>query len=79
MTPKSDIAIDMFDRFCYEVRQRLVLGKETYGDSSFEKPLANIVEEIRQEALDLTGWSFILYCRIDELQKNIRQNETNKL
>ena len=44
---------------CYE---RLLRGKVEYGDGSFSLPIAAQIDEIRQEYLDVVGWSFIAYC-----------------
>lgn len=70
-TPKSDAALQHFDRFTARVRARLEAGRSNYGDSSFEKPLHDVVEEIRQEIEDQMGWSFLLWCRVNEIGQKI--------
>jgi hypothetical protein len=65
---------------------RLHCGASEYGDGSFAKPLAVLVEEIRQELRDVSGWSFILDCRLVKILERIdalqalfdRANETAK-
>lgn len=70
-TPKSDAALKLFDEFCGRIRRRLEMGKRVYGDSSFERPLVSLVEEIRQEALDQAGWAFLAYARLAELERKV--------
>lgn len=67
-TPLSDAALEDFPEFVSCVRSRLERGKKDYGDVSFERPLQEVVDEIRQEALDLCGWSFILWARLNKIE-----------
>lgn len=52
-----------------EVRKRLKRGAETYGDESFKRPVSELLEEIESELMDVSGWAFVLWCRIRELKK----------
>jgi hypothetical protein len=70
-TPLSDAALETFPEFMAEVRARLESGKEAYGDGSFEKPMAELVEEMIQEADDICGWGFVLHVRLKRLQERI--------
>ena len=72
-TPRSDRALEQFDEFTARIRERLENGRRVYGDSSFERPLTSLVEEIRQEVLDQAGWAFIAYVRLSELEDRISQ------
>lgn len=67
-TPASDRAIKLFAEFTARLRERLEAGRQTYGDISFQRPREELIEEICQELLDVAGWAFILYCRIDNLE-----------
>lgn len=75
MTPRPDAPLstaairDDFPEIVAEVRARLEAGKLTYGDDSFERPLAEVVAELRQEALDIIGWGFILCARVKHLER----------
>lgn len=69
MTPLSDAALEAFPEFVNQVRGRLERGKRDYGDASFERPLPQLIEELRQEALDLCGWSFVVWARLENLQQ----------
>ena len=75
-SPRSDAALERFDEFTARIRARLEMGKRVYGDSSFERPPVSLVEEIRQEVLDVAGWSFILYERLAELERSVSLHAT---
>jgi hypothetical protein len=53
--------------FAAEVRSRLEAGRAAYGDRSFAAEPAALVAELEQEALDLAGWGFVLWCRLRAL------------
>jgi len=53
--------LDAWPAFAESVRKRLDAGRVSYGDRSFSRDPAELVEELRQEALDLAGWGFVLY------------------
>lgn len=69
MTPLSDAALLRFDAFTARVRARLEAGKQTYGDASHERPLPQLIEELRQEVEDQCGWAFIMWARLDRLEQ----------
>ena len=58
--------------FAESVRKRLEAGRAAYGDKSFERPPAELVAELQQEALDLAGWGFVLWCRLEAMQTTAR-------
>ena len=72
-TPLSDAAIEKFPQFAAAVRARLEAGRLAYKDSSFERPLVQLIEELRQEALDLCGWSFIVWARMERLERLVME------
>jgi hypothetical protein len=45
--------------FTREVSRRLETGARVYGDGSFAKTPTALIEEVRQELRDVTGWSFV--------------------
>lgn len=72
-TPISDEAIARkFQSFTERIKARLEMGRATYGDASFELPPAALVEEIRQEVLDVAGWAFVMYCRLQALEDRVK-------
>ena len=60
-------------RFVARLRQRLIKGAETYGDASFTRPAAELVDEIQQELEDVAGWSLLLWIRLDRLRGRVEQ------
>jgi hypothetical protein len=45
------------------------MGRLQYGDRSFSHEPSKLVKEIREELLDICGWSFILCRRLDKLNE----------
>jgi hypothetical protein len=60
--------LDGFPEFVEAVRARLEAGRAAYGDRSFDRPTAELVGELQQEALDLAGWGFVLFERLRRLK-----------
>jgi hypothetical protein len=55
------------------VRARIMKGAMTYGDRSFSKAPADLIDELKQDALDLAGWGFVLFCRLEAMQEALEQ------
>ena len=55
-------------RFMDRLRARLAAGAATYGDTSFTRPGAELVDEVMQEIEDVCGWSLLLWIRLDRLR-----------
>lgn len=58
------------DRFIARLRQRLVVGAATYGDTSFTRPAAELVDEVQQELEDVCGWSLLLWIRLERVRRS---------
>lgn len=56
-----------FMLFVERLRARLMKGTATYENRSFSKAPDVLLEELKQEALDLAGWGFILFCRLEAM------------
>lgn len=61
------------DRFVARLRTRLEVGAATYGDISFTRPAAELVEEIQQELEDVCGWSLLLWIRLERLKAGVAE------
>lgn len=71
-TPLSDEALEQdWQRFQDHVRARVEQGKCDYGDSSFERPITDILKELQQEIADINGWGFIAYSRIERYLRHL--------
>lgn len=63
------------DRFVQRLRARLEAGAATYGDASFARPAAELVDEVQQELEDVCGWGLLLWIRLDRLRGAIERIE----
>lgn len=61
------------DRFVGRLRARLAAGAVTYGDTSFTRPAAELVNEIQQELEDVCGWALLLWTRLDRLRGQVER------
>lgn len=57
-----------FPGFVAAVSQRLEKGRDTYGDKSFDKPIGELLVEIEEELLDVCGWSFVLWLKLQSMK-----------
>ena len=55
-----------------ELTARLEAGSKAYGGASFTQTSPQLVSEIQQELLDVSGWAFILWCRLQTLKETLR-------
>ena len=68
--------IDRFPSFVEAVQSRLDAGRLQYGDASFTRDPAALLGELGQEALDLAGWGFVLWTRIEAAKKALAKPGT---
>ena len=70
--PVTDAALnsDWWD-FTAAVRARIEGAAPEYGDDSFDLPSGRLAFEIEQEILDIPGWSFILWERMQALKRKL--------
>jgi hypothetical protein len=68
-----DAIIRLWPIFSANVKDRLAVGAEQYGDSSFKKMPSDLLKELEQEALDIAGWGFILWVRIHNLAEKVKE------
>jgi hypothetical protein len=54
--------------FAEAVRARLEAGRAAYGDRSFSREPAELLGELEQEVLDLAGWGFVLFQRLEAMR-----------
>jgi hypothetical protein len=53
------------------LKTRLRAGHREYGDSSFGRRGVDLASELEEEALDIVGWGFVLWCRMKRLNKRL--------
>ena len=59
------------EAFFSRVVARLEQGRREYGDRSFYRPAAELLDEIQQELEDVCGWSVILWSRLQHLRDDL--------
>ena len=57
-----------FSDFINTVATRLETGHAEYGDGSFTRSHDELTEEIEEEILDIIGWAFIRWVKMQEAQ-----------
>ena len=66
---------DDITEFVALLLERLRAGEKQYGDSSFRRPLIEVIGEVEQELLDMSGWSLIAWTRLRRLRERVAQIE----
>jgi len=61
------------ERFVARLRARLAVGAVEYGNSSFTRPAAELVDEVQQEIEDVCGWSLLLWIRLEQLRGRVER------
>jgi len=61
--------LENLDAFFRRVRERMDVGRVEYGDRSFASDPLSLVNEIQEEILDIAGWSYVLYCRMERVRE----------
>ena len=56
------------DSFWSHVRSRLEAGETQYHGKSHKRPAESLIDEIQQELEDVSGWSAILWAKLDRLR-----------
>ncbi len=57
-----------FELFVQQLRARLEKGAREYGDSSFDRPTAELFDEIEEELVDIAGWTVVLLHRLQRIR-----------
>jgi len=60
---------EKWNQFSERVKQRLDQGAESYGNTNFEMSCGDLLSEIEQEALDLMGWTFLFWVRLQKMRE----------
>jgi hypothetical protein len=72
MSPEKE---EHFCAFAAAVWTRLEHGERTYRDATFDRPLPEILEELRQEILDQAAYAFIALERLAAVEEMARRAE----
>jgi class 3 adenylate cyclase len=60
---------DLREQFITQLRERLQAGEIEYGDVSFDRPLVEVIGEMQEEVLDIAGWGFVAFVRLEQLKR----------
>ena len=60
---------DHYGPFLRDLGEKLKRGQDTYGSSSFQKSDNELLTELQEEAVDLAGWGYVLYAKIEGLKR----------
>jgi len=64
---------DHYADFLRRLRIKLEHGARRYGEASFDRPVLELLDELEAEALDLAGWGFVLFVKIERLRAKVRK------
>lgn len=64
--------MDEWPEFLRLVRRRLDIGREEYGDRSFSADPKELLDELQAEAMDLAGWGYILWHRLEAMRERLK-------
>ena len=70
--------ITRFTSFVKHLQSRLKKGEETYGDTSFSAHPITLIHELKEEVLDIANWGFILWTRLDDMERKIAALDWDK-
>jgi len=67
--PSRDRWRDGWDEYMTDVVRRLRSGQQEYGNTSFSADPQQLLRELQQELLDVSGWGFILWRRLERVRQ----------
>ena len=67
--------LTQFARFMATVARRMKKAGAEYGDRSWSSSPVHLIAEVKQEVEDIAGWSFILWHRLDEVERRLSEEE----
>jgi hypothetical protein len=64
------------ERFVERLRARLAVGARFYGNTSFDWPEADLIDEVQGELEDVAGWGLLLWVRMQRLRERIEREQS---
>lgn len=68
MKTPSGLDLEAVERFFNAVEIRLHAGAVAYGNRSYARRPGDLLREIEEELLDICGWGFILWTKLQQLK-----------
>lgn len=66
---------DAWEELKKDVDDKLERGRRLYGDESFSGPLVQTIREIKEELVDVCGWTVIAYAKMRRIEELLRFEE----
>lgn len=66
---------EFINAFITQLSDKLMRGRQVYGDESFTKPLPQGLDEIMAELIDQAGWAWCQWVRLYRIKKRITETE----
>lgn len=73
--PPGPPRFEHLDRFIARLHQKLELGARQYGSASFDRPIGELITEIQDELVDIAGWGWIAWSRLEALREQVTAAE----
>ena len=64
---------EMYPEFSDRVHKRLNSGARSYGDSSLNRELESLLNEVLEEIEDQCGWSFLAWLKVKDLLEKVKR------
>jgi len=62
-----------FLEFVNLLNEKMEKGFQEYGDKSFDRDPVELINELEQEVIDISGWGMILYSRLEDMKKKAEE------
>jgi hypothetical protein len=62
-----------FKKFVKLLDAKMLKGYKQYGDESFKREPSDLIGELQQEVIDISGWGMILYSRLEEMKLKLKK------
>lgn len=66
---------DKIAAFFARVNERMHVGQRQYGDRSWSRDPDMLLDEIQQELEDVTGWSIVLWSRLQSARLALHRHQ----
>lgn len=74
----DDDVLDAWPFYSRAARRRMVAGRVEYGDRSFSRHPTELLDELAEEALDMGGWGYVLWHRIQQAREAAERIDTRE-
>jgi len=61
-----------FKKFVKLLDAKMKKGFLQYGDKSFDREPEDLIGELQQEVIDISGWGMILFHRLEEMKLKLK-------